>query len=121
MSRWGGGRVPSDSRWGRLSLPARDVQHQTVESIAHLDLAAEAAGGFYLEGEIQHVLFHMRRRADDFGPRLIDIDMAGGAGAGAAAFADNAGNRVHHRGFHNGGAVLRLDLDALAIGFNKSH
>ena len=42
-------------------------------------------------------------------PGLIDIDMAGGAGAGAAAFGGDAGDRVLHRRLHHRHARLGFD------------
>ena len=59
--------------------------------------------------EIEHVLLHRRRLAHRGAPRLVDMDMAGGAGAGAAAFRLDAGNAVLDRRLHDGRSDLALD------------
>src|SRR5208337_331986 len=48
-------------------------------------------------------------------PRLIHIDMAGGASAGAAAFGGDLGNVVAARGLHHCRAGLALDGARLAV------
>jgi len=59
---------------------------ETVEFVAHLDLARQARVRPHVEAEIEHVLFHRRGAADLLAPGFVDIDMARRAGAGAAAF-----------------------------------
>src|SRR6185295_12928277 len=71
---------------GGLSLPLGDAHHEAVERVRHLDLAGEARIRPHVVAEVQHVLFHRRRPADLLAPFLLDVDVTGGAGAGAAAF-----------------------------------
>src|SRR5919106_5173922 len=86
-----------------------DTHHQAVQRLCHLDLAREPARRPHIEGKVEHVLLHLRRTAGGFTPRVIDIDVASGASAGAAAFGGNARDVVLHRGFHHRHAGLRLD------------
>ena len=108
-------------------LPLRRRHHEAVEFVAHLDLARQARIRPHVETEIQHVLFHRRRRADLLAPGFVDIDVAGRAGAGAAAFGFDAGNGVADRGFHHGRAVLDFDgsffagmVDKVDFGHDRS-
>src|SRR5579872_5437396 len=73
-------------------LNGRRRDGEAVERGRHLDLAGEARGGPDLEGEVEHVLLHLRGLAHDLAPFVGDIDVAGRAGAGAAAFGLDAGN-----------------------------
>src|SRR6185295_10558702 len=50
---------------------------------------------------------------------VLDIDMAGGASAGAATFGGDAGDRILHRGFHHRHAGLRLDDAFRPVFLNK--
>ena len=50
---------------------------------------------------------------------LVDIDVAGGAGAGTAAFGRDAGDRVLHRSLHHGHARLSLDDVLSSVVLNK--
>src|SRR5204862_5519748 len=52
---------------------------------------------------------------------LADIDMAGGAHAGAAAFGDNAVDAVIDRGLHDGGALRDVERRLLSVLGNVSH
>ena len=74
-------------------LPCRNVDHQPVEIAIHLDLARQAGSRPGIGGEIQHVLFHRLGFASGRHPGFIDVDMAGGAGASAAALGLDAGTR----------------------------
>src|ERR1700683_2332953 len=80
------------------ALLAGGRHRQAVEGRRHLDLAGQARGRPHLEGEIEHVFLHLRGLADDLAPFGRDIDMAGGAGAGAAAFGVDAWNALAQRG-----------------------
>ena len=101
--------------------------HEAVEFVGDLDLARQPRIRPHVEAEIQHVLFHRRRRADLLAPGFIDIDVAGRAGAGAAAFGLDAGNGVADRGFHHGRAVLDFNgscfagmVDKVDLGHDRS-
>ena len=96
------------------ALPGWDVQDEAVEIVAHLDLARQATGVVHIEREIEHVFFHGRGTTDGFPPAFVNVDMAGGAGAGAATFGDDAGHGIHDRCFHHGRAVLGFRFDAFA-------
>src|ERR1700722_17810626 len=93
----------------KLGLPLRRSHGQPVEFLAHLDLARQPRARFHLIGEIEHVLFHGRRLADLLPPGVVDIDVAGRAGAGAAAFRLDAGNAALDRRLHDGRADLAFD------------
>src|SRR5450432_2421339 len=82
---------------------------QAIERRRHLDLAGKARIGAHFEGEIEHIFLHLRGLADDFRPFGVYIDMASGAGAGAAAFGVDAGNALAQRRLHDRLPVLRLD------------
>src|SRR5262245_29092019 len=103
----------SESSWGsrqRSELLLGDLHRQPVKSVGDLDLAGQAAVVANVEGEVQHVLFHLVAGADPFPPFGLDIDMTGGAGAGAAAVGIDARHHVLDRRFHHGHAVLAFDL-----------
>ena len=57
--------------------------------------------------------------AEALDPGVIHINMAGCAGAGAAAFSLDAGDRVLERRLHDGGAVFGLHGAGLAGGVDK--
>ncbi len=62
-----------------------------------------------MDGKIQHGVFDVGFGRQRRRPGRIDIDMAGGAGAGPAAIRINAGDAVFHRAFHQGPAGLYLN------------
>ena len=108
--------LPDDLLGGAVSPGASGVcDDEAVELGADPDLAGQARGRPDVGGEVEHVLLHRRGRADHVLPFLVDIDVAGGAGAGAAAFGDDAGHVVADRGLHDGRALLRLDLARGAV------
>src|SRR3990172_10354061 len=75
-----------DHAQAKLSLLLRRAHHQPVELFAHLDLARQPRIRPHVVAEVEHVLFHRRGRAYLLAPSLVDIDVAGGAGAGAPPF-----------------------------------
>src|SRR5215510_13025934 len=91
-------------------LPLRHAHHQAVELFGHLDLAREPRARPHVVAEVEHVLLHRRGTARALAPGIVDIDMAGRAGAGAAALGLDAGHVVLDRGFHHGRAELAFDL-----------
>ena len=77
-----------------LALLRWRAQDEAVEFGLDGDLAAEAGVGLHVEGEVQHVFFHLRARAGLLDPGGVDINVAGRASAGAAAFRGDFGNVV---------------------------
>src|SRR3990172_7117048 len=67
---------------GGSELLLGNADHEAIERLGHLDLTGEPARRPDVEGEIEHVLLHLLRRTRRFAPRVIHIDVAGGAGAG---------------------------------------
>jgi hypothetical protein len=65
--------------------------------------------GLDVEGEVELVLLLVVALAHLLDPGLVDIDHAGRAGAGAAAFGNDPGHAALERRLHHGGADLRLD------------
>src|SRR5262245_23293696 len=92
-----------------LGLPVGCAHHQAVELGRHLHLAGQARVRLHVVAEVEHVLLHRRRLAHRRTPRLVDMHVAGGAGAGAAAFRLDAGNAVLDGRLHHGRAELTLD------------
>src|SRR5437870_4204995 len=82
--------------WVTLVLPFRHAHDQPVERLSHLDLAGQPRIVLGERGKAQHAgLLRARHRgAGDAEPRLVDIDVAGGAGAFAAAIGVDAGDVV---------------------------
>ena len=64
---------------------------QTFQFRPDLDLARQPAGRFDILREVEHGFFHVGLGRNLFDPSRIDIDMAGGAGAGAAAIGIDSG------------------------------
>src|ERR1700704_6523337 len=93
----------------RSRLPLRHAHHQAVKLVRHLDLAGEPRVRLHVVAEVEHVLLHRRGLARARAPGLLDIDMAGRAGAGAAALGLDAGHVVLDRCFHHGRAGLAFD------------
>src|SRR5262249_22876025 len=60
------------------------------------------------------------RRTGFLAPGLIDIDVTGRAGAGAAALGLDPGNGVLERSFHHGCTDLGVDGAALTSGIDVS-
>ena len=68
------------------------VDNKPFKRLAYTNLTGKPRIRPHIIGEIEHVLFHRFRRTDSLSPSRIDIDMAGRAGAGPAAFRLDAGN-----------------------------
>ena len=83
--------------------------HEAVERLGHFDLARQARIWPHVGGEIEHVLLHLRRLADGLRPFVSDVDVTGGAGAGAAALGFDAGDAVAQRRLHHRRADLGVD------------
>src|ERR1700693_1536279 len=64
------------------SLLAGRRHNEAVQRLADLDLAGKPRARPHLEGEVEHVLLHLRGPADRLRPFGRHIDMAGRAGAG---------------------------------------
>src|SRR6266446_8587957 len=99
-------------------LTLRRADDKAVERGRYLDLAGQPAVGFQLLGEIQHLLFHVLARRQSRKPFRIDIDVAGGAGAGPAAIGVDAGNAVLDRALHDGPADRNVRGVLLAVVFD---
>src|SRR5690348_7898836 len=82
---------------GSLRLLVRRAHDEPVEFVRDLDLARQPRVLAHVVAEIEHVLFHRRRPAGLLAPGLVDIDVAGRAGAGTAALRLDAGNVVADR------------------------
>src|SRR3954447_4467368 len=93
-------------------LALRHADDETVELLAHRDLAREARIVFRLGGKAQHarLLRSRHRGAGLVEPSGIDIDVAGGAGAFAAAIGIDAGHVVADRAAHHRKPDRRLYL-----------
>src|SRR6266478_6047726 len=85
-------------------LALRHANDQSIELLAHRDLAGQPRIRFPLGGKAEHArLLRSRHRSPGLvEPRRIDIDVAGGAGALAAAIGVDSGDVVvdgaaHHR------------------------
>src|SRR5258708_3187029 len=101
----------ASSRGGLIDLPPvrvslvltlRQTDDQPIERLADRDLAGEARIGPSKRGEAEHAGFlrTANRGAGGGKPRLIDIDVTGGAGAFAAAIRIDAGDVVRNRATH---------------------
>jgi len=94
--------------------------HQPVQLVRHLDLAAQAGGGGQAESKIEHVFFVLADLAGSVEPRRVDDDMARRARHRAFASAFNV-YVVTVGNFHHGQALRRVNFVARAIGFDKGH
>src|SRR3569833_2798495 len=82
---------------------------QAVERVGDLALAAEAGIGLHVLGKVEHRLLHGRGLAGLLAPGFVDIDVAGGAGAGPAAIGVYARHVVLDGAFHDRQAVAHID------------
>ncbi len=103
-----------------LSLFLWNAHDETIERLGHLDLATEPARLPYVEGKIEHVLLHLRRRTGRLAPSVVDINMARGASTGSTAFRHNAGNGILQGRFHHRHARLGLHNMLGAVVLDKS-
>jgi signal transduction histidine kinase len=92
----------------RLVLAFRHADDEAVQLVGDLDLAGKPAVGLHAFGEVEHGFLHDGRRAGLVPPGLVDEDVAGGAGAGAAAIRVDAWDIVLHGAFHHGKAAADL-------------
>src|SRR5262249_25808281 len=100
----------------RNVLDVRNVQNEAVELGRSRDLTAEPAHGpAFGGGDFQHLAFHVAGAADLLVPGRIDIDVAGGAGQTAAAFADDGRHAVGDRGLHQVVPDRHLGRDGAAV------
>src|SRR5262249_11243926 len=87
----------------------------------HPDLAGQTRVFAHVIAEIEHVLFHRSWRSDLFAPRIGDIDMAGRAGAGAAALGLDPWDHVPDRRLPDGRSDLCLHRALFAGVFDESN
>src|SRR3569623_1132160 len=71
---------------GSAPLIGRRAHDQAVERLGYLDLARQPRIGAHVESGVEFGVLVGRGRSDALQPGLIDIDVAGRAGAAAAAF-----------------------------------
>src|SRR5690606_11014838 len=100
----------SSSRASIISVVAlRQADDQAAEVVADADLAGQTAVRLDVVGEVEHRLLHGRGAAGLGGEGLVHIDVAGGAGGGAAAVCAEARHIVADCAFHDAEAGLDLD------------
>src|SRR5215475_12671718 len=98
------------SRFARtLELLLRHAQNKAIKRIGHLDLAAQAAGGAHVEGEVQHVLLHLGGATSPVKPRFIHKDMTGGTRARPATLRLDTLHQVLLGLLHDRHAVLGIN------------
>lgn len=90
-----------------LELRFRQADHEAFVVCRDNDLAGEATVGFDAQGAIQHRFLVLVLGLYLAFPCRVDITVAGGAGTGATAVTDDAGNQVldgvlHHALAHGG-------------------
>src|SRR5437762_7983084 len=103
-----------------LMLSVREPNDQTVEFVAHLDLARQTRIGLGRGREPQHAgLLRIRLwQADFLQPGGVDIDMAGRAGTLAAAIGIDARHGVVDRAAHHREADRHFDLMLGSVKFD---
>src|SRR6266851_210136 len=103
--------------WVTLMLPFRHAHDQPVERLADLDLAGEAGIGFGGCGKAQHarLLRAGHRQPGLVEPVRVDIDVAGGTGAFAAAIGVDARDVVVDRTAHDRLSDRQFDRVLLAV------
>src|SRR5262249_61371158 len=92
-------RVPGTKRLA--ALVGWRAHHEPVQFLSDLNLARQTRVRLGVVGEVEHVLFHRRGFAGLFDPRFVDVDMAGGAGAGPAALRPDSGGPRVYSGFND--------------------
>ena len=101
------------------ALLFRQAHDEAVEIRRHLDLATEAGVRLALgHGAVEHLVFrlgHLRQLVEE---GLVHIEVAGGAAAGAAALALNAGDAVQQRALHQAPALGQVDLEFATVMFD---
>ena len=92
-------------------LLLRHPHDQPVEVVGDPQLAGQPAlRRVGLPGEVEHVLLHRLPRRQPVDPGGVDVDVAGRAGAGAAAVGLDAGDAVVARALHHRQTGRHLDL-----------
>ena len=90
-------------------LTFRHSDDQAIQIIRDPDLTGKAAVGLNVLGEVQHGSLHGRLGAGLLKPAVLDIDVAGGARAGASAVGVDARNAALHSALHDAHAGLQFD------------
>src|SRR5438874_4572468 len=91
--------------WKKSGLGLRQIDDQPLHLRRYDELAGEAAvGPPRAGGAFEHRVLVGLHRGGLRQLVFADIDMAGGAHAGAAALGDDAVDPVKHRGLHDAGA-----------------
>ncbi|VTZ60671.1 hypothetical protein EMEDMD4_180087 [Sinorhizobium medicae] len=99
----------------RSGLTLRDMDYESVQSFAHLDLTGETRRRTHIIGEVQHILFHRFGSADLSRPGIVDIDVTGRTGTGAAALGFDPGDRIANCILHDRGPILDIEFVARAV------
>src|SRR5579862_2157691 len=107
----------------RSCLGGRNLDDEAVEGFGQLDLAGQARIGAWPDGRLQHARLEIVRRPGAVEPDGVDIDVAGGAGAGAAALGIDPLDAVLDRGLHERQAAAGVDRpgDAAAYEADLHH
>ncbi|MNY41443.1 hypothetical protein D3C86_1762550 [compost metagenome] len=95
------------------------MQHHAVHLFADDQLAAQSTVVTTLEGVLEHVVFHALCGLYFAQPGFVDIGVASGATAGAAAVGGNARHRGKGSGLHDRLADVAFDLMGGAVVFDK--
>jgi hypothetical protein len=89
---------------------------QAIEGCCHVELAAQARGGLALgRDDFEQCALHVVGRRQQVGEGVVHVDMAGGAGAAAAAFGVDAAHVAADGGLHDAGADLGVDRAGGAV------
>ena len=102
-------------------LGFRCSHDQTVQARIDINLTCQPRRVPQLSHQIQHIHFARRARANPISPDRIDVDVAGCAGAVAAAIAVNALDPMVSRRAHERCARGNLDGAALTIEGNECY
>src|SRR5262249_52454017 len=105
----------------KSSLRFRHLDHDAVQRVAEDDLAGEAAVRADVDAAGEHFAFLGAGWGQLSGPVFDDVAVAGGAGHGAAAFADDAGDQVVGGAAHGALAGLAGHGVGLAVGVDEGY
>ena len=103
-----------------LPVLRSDGDLNPVGGLAADDLARQPRIGFHRQRHVEHVHFAFGRRGKFIVPAVIHIDMAGGAGAGAAAFRRDVQPAIA-QDFHHTPAVAAFQRVFLALTVNSDN
>src|SRR5689334_14053738 len=93
----------------------RYAHDESVELVAHFDLAAEPAGRADVVGELEHVALRTLDGRQAIEPCGVDVHVTRRATHHAAAFADDTGHAVRECQLHQRNAALSGDSPLGAV------